>query len=84
MANVNASYTAYTSADGSDAAFCYVSVEAENKSDCHRRFQNYPVAGKNEIDFDFKSGYSRNATWLVKYQTMHFTRAKYPFFGLDR
>ena len=84
MANVNPSYTAYTSAGGSDAAFCYVSVTAENKSNCHRRFSNYPVAGKSGLDFDFKSGYSRWATWTVKYQTMQFTREKYPFFGLER
>ncbi|MBQ7221529.1 MAG: hypothetical protein IJS28_11170 [Synergistaceae bacterium] len=84
MQNVDPSYTAYTSSGGSDAAFCYVSVQAENKSDRHRRFQNYPVAGKSELDFDFTSGYSRDATWLVKYQTMHFTREKYPFFGLSR
>ena len=84
MANVAASYTAKTSAGGNDALFCYVSVEAENKSDCHRRFQNYPVVGKSSLDFDFKSGYSRDATWLVRYQTMQFTKEKYPFFGLDR
>ena len=82
--NVNPSYTAYTSAGGTDALFCYVSVEAENKSDCHRRFQNYPVAGKSSLDFDFKSGYSRWATWVVEYKTMQFTKEKYPFFGLDR
>lgn len=84
MSNVNASYTAQTSNGGSNAAFCYVKVSAENKSDCHRRFSNYPVAGKSSLNFDFKSGYSRWATWTVEYQTMEFTREKYPFFGLDR
>ena len=85
MEKVDASYTAKTSAGGTDAVFCYVSVTADNyDTDRHRRFTNYPVVGKSRLDFDFTSGYSRDATWTVIYQTMQFTKEKYPFFGLER
>ncbi len=85
MSNVEASYTAKTATGGTDAAFCYVYVHAGTVDrDCHRRFSNYPVVGKSSLDFDFVSGYSRYATWTVEYQTMNFTKEKYPFFGLER
>ncbi len=83
--NVRPSYDAETADGKTDAAFCYVLVETENvDTDRHRRFQNTPVVGKSRLDFDFTSGYSRWATWTVTYQTFKFSRATYPFFGLDR
>jgi len=84
LSNVSSSYTAKTKSGSTDAAFCYVSASCENDTDCHRRFSNYPVVGKSKLDFDFKSGYSRDATWVVTYKTMSFTKEKYPFFGLSR
>ena len=85
LEKVKSSYDAETAKGGTDAAFCYVLVETENiDTDRHRRFQNYPVAGKSRLDFDFTSGYSRWATWVVTYQTFKFSKAAYPFFGLER
>ncbi len=84
---VEPSYTAKTSNGGTDAVFCYVSVNTEiyyYDYDRHRRFTNYPVAGKNKLDFDFESGLLHEAAWTVEYQTMHFTKEKYPFLGLER
>ncbi|MBQ3694804.1 MAG: hypothetical protein II884_08520 [Synergistaceae bacterium] len=85
LEKVSASYDAKTAKGKTDAAFCYVLVETENvDTDRHRRFQNTPVVGKSRLDFDFTSGYSRWATWTVTYQTFKFSKATYPFFGLDR